>query len=1234
MKIPKKLKPKDAFLTAEPLYTNPTVGIGLSAPSFQLGLEGKYGKKKEWTLKPHIGYGYNVPKGHSALTGGIDASYKGMANSKHTGNAVVNLGLGYGYGTSAKGEIINSPTAQKLAKILGGFDAGYQFNFGAKNRRKGEIKPGKIAGSLMPYAGANVGDGLIYGGRGNFEWRPKFGNKAPFTVFGGANLNFGPARGKDLEKPSVGQTVYGATNLNTGEIFTEDVVSQTDGIRFKPTFGASLGIKIPIDRVKNSLPSFKRSPLPYSEDLLPLQGDTTYASRIPEVNSSGKELLGTYDESVEDFKNRRDARGKPGNSSPFITQAMNESPEDYDRIYKPYVPKEDDEYALGGQLRFLKGQNYIDKELTDKEIKKYRAGGYIVEDISVPQLEEGGRIQKYQRAGEYKEGVQDIQEVTHYGNEAKRKLQGSLIEKLIQSKKAYQDYRENAGLTKQRLRDEGASSIGVLKGQIKEYRGQLEEEKKSFAMAQSALKQLQVKDPKNWKDKKLKDVLSSQGVDALRSLYKAGKMSDDTFKDFYDNFGNQYDREATKTTADDQVKLEDSWYGKKDEEGRRRWMSNPMNVAKVAQGVAMAAPLAPLAIMGAPAVLGASSGFLPAAQTAFNTSMLGVPGLTANNLLWGAGAYMSGDQIIDPNSATRTSINTAIKDPTLSNIGEAAANTTMTALGFAGLPIKAGVASLADDVTQAGKYLQKGYNQVATGNSALPLAWKLEKPTGLMSGAAEKSRNYIARTYTNREAELLSGYGKGMNFTPEEWSEMQALTKSGATDFSKSDIPITRIPLYYNRSEQAVNEAKALNKLRLWQKFDTPSEKNIRTWSAGIPEGFDAERLARSTPLQKTRLVVPSKYTKGLGDDFSAMPYDDTRVDFIYPKNDRGLTKAGQFNVNASAENELMGNIPEGFIKIGSSNEGGFNNIIIKPIGKKSKELTKQLPGSSAASSVDDVGKGITQSSNKIDQTIIDDYTKREIDWLNSEEYIKRNMAATGKTREAVMKETDKIIKQVNKTTLNTLDDKADMAAGVYVQDKNKPLINLFNTGDKKLLLNTADHEIKHAASQLAIRSTDGLIDLVTNPYKKYPTINVKKWYDNFIPGESATKWASNAPEQQVVSKRIMDLVEKTQGVKRGTQLTDDNIKGVIDLLNKDIKAQNFADSDIITMMHSFKSKFGKDYYKQIKEMVNKAYVVPAAIGTGAALQQKQNGGFIEAELTQKEIDWYKSNGCIVEELD
>jgi hypothetical protein len=314
---------------------------------------------------------------------------------------------------------------------------------------------------------------------------------------------------------------------------------------------------------------------------------------------------------------------------------------------------------------------FINAELTDHEIQEYIDGGYIVEEISVPELQNGGEETQLNL---------DLPAVTVYANEPKRKLQGSLIDKLAQVKNAYQNYRENAGLTKLRLKNEGVSSTEALKRNIKEYKSQLEEEKKSFDRAQKALNVLQKKDPKAWKNKKLKDVMSAQGVDALRFLYKEGKISNESFMDFYNNFGKQFDREAVKTSAEDQVKLEDSWYGKKDEQGRRRWMSNPMNVAKVAQGVAAAAALGPGAV----------------------ASGIAAPvGYVLSNPLVQAG--LTGYGVYD---ATTNTLPEAYRDFSEGRYLEGLGNVGMAALDLAPIPLFG--TNLLDEASQAGKFLTQG----------------------------------------------------------------------------------------------------------------------------------------------------------------------------------------------------------------------------------------------------------------------------------------------------------------------------------------------------------------------------------------------------------------------------------------------------------------------------------------------------------------------------------------------
>jgi hypothetical protein len=332
---------------------------------------------------------------------------------------------------------------------------------------------------------------------------------------------------------------------------------------------------------------------------------------------------------------------------------------EYNKAYDEYEAKKRYKQMMGNALAmgFKQKGGFIETELTEDEIQAYKDGGYIVEDISVPEL-------NYQDGGE-PELKQDLQEQVVYGNEAKRKLQGSLIDKYNQAKGAYQDYRENAGLTKQRLKNEGASSIGVLQGQIKEYKNQLEEEKKTYDKAQKALNVLQKKDPKNWKDKKLKDVMSSQGVDALRDLYSKGEISEATHRDFYNNFGQVFDRETKTTSEEDQKKLEKSWYG----DGR--WMDNPMNVAKVAK----VAPYAALAAAGAPAVL----------------PILANPLVQAG--LTGYGVY----------DAATNSIPQAFKDFKKGDYKGAAWNAGMAALDLAPIPLFG--TNLIDDASRAGKYL-------------------------------------------------------------------------------------------------------------------------------------------------------------------------------------------------------------------------------------------------------------------------------------------------------------------------------------------------------------------------------------------------------------------------------------------------------------------------------------------------------------------------------------------------
>ncbi len=216
---------------------------------------------------------------------------------------------------------------------------------------------------------------------------------------------------------------------------------------------------------------------------------------------------------------------------------------------------------------------------------------------------------------------------------------------------------------------------------------------------------------------------------------------------------------------------------------------------------------------------------------------------------------------------------------------------------------------------------------------------------------------------------------------------------------------------------------------------------------------------------------------------------------------------------------------------------------------------------------------------------------EKELAWLDSDEYTSRKKESTGIPESQIKKDIQKIKEQLAKTVINLLDEDADLAAGVYAQDKNNPIINIFKTYDHDLTLSTLDHEIKHMCSEQALETMDDLVRVFCSNYRKYPKINNKKIIDYLIPaGETTGRWASNAQEQQVISKRIMDITEKDHGIKRGTKLTVDDLKLLIDDLNSQIKNNDAKNMDIITMLHAMKQKHKDSYMHKLYQMVNKAY--------------------------------------------
>jgi hypothetical protein len=233
------------------------------------------------------------------------------------------------------------------------------------------------------------------------------------------------------------------------------------------------------------------------------------------------------------------------------------------------------------------------KKIFDPNSRYYQNGG----DISIPELI------KAQEGVVTKKEIQDIPEATVYGNDYDKKRQLLLMDQLRIAKGAYQDWRDEAGLRKAQLKNEDASSIDSLKARASDYKKLLEEEKKTYDKAGRALNILKKQRPDEWKDAKIKDVLSGKGIESLRSLYSEGKLSEGDFRYFYNNFGSQYDPNV----------VEGSGPGKQysANEARENWMEHVPEFADKVNFVAQNIALAPaMMAIGAPGTLGRGAGAL------------------------------------------------------------------------------------------------------------------------------------------------------------------------------------------------------------------------------------------------------------------------------------------------------------------------------------------------------------------------------------------------------------------------------------------------------------------------------------------------------------------------------------------------------------------------------------------------------------------------------------------------
>jgi hypothetical protein len=200
----------------------------------------------------------------------------------------------------------------------------------------------------------------------------------------------------------------------------------------------------------------------------------------------------------------------------------------------------------------------------------------------------------------------------------------------------------------------------------------------------------------------------------------------------------------------------------------------------------------------------------------------------------------------------------------------------------------------------AAPYVKAAYNKVATGNSVLPIAWKLEKN---MASPSQIAAIKNSANLTDEEAGVLSKYMNNPYSIAKNSRESEILAsipQKSSANLSGVNQPITKIQNYY--------VAEGANPQVVGKYGENVVYPRGRSWSLGNgrTEGY-------ANTHRNTRLVIPSRYANKL-EGFHAVDYNDPRFSFLAPE-----------------ERELFGNVPEGFKVIGNSNEEGFKNIFIKP---------------------------------------------------------------------------------------------------------------------------------------------------------------------------------------------------------------------------------------------------------------------------------------------------------------
>jgi len=347
----------------------------------------------------------------------------------------------------------------------------------------------------------------------------------------------------------------------------------------------------------------------------------------------------------------------------------------------------------------------------------------------------------------------------------------------------------------------------------------------------------------------------------------------------------------------------------------------------------------------------------------------------------------------------------------------------------------------------------------------------------------------------------------------------------------------------------------------------------------------------------------------------------------------------------------------------GAKIPGLIDDVILGPIGKAYSKLKNPNSNMLRTADVSDKIPKLTE----VDKLKIAKVKASNIKRLRSDEYISKRMANTGESEEAVLRQVDEYIKELEVAPIKFKgpnDPKMTGMAGYYRHplSVNRPgEIGIRRGLQTDLSPNTfgvIDHEVKHLlsptgkfdkssplykealeeADELAKiekklseavtdKQADAALDMYSNirpvpepprmdkVYKNYPTLDINKTSSEF-------KYMTKPAEQQVRLLRGANWFKrnyKWDGTKAG--MSDDMLKEVFEQVSGRRPSKEMLPDDFKELL---KNTSPSTTYDDLRNVISKAWALgPVAVGVGAA-SEKRLGGF-EDPQEKLEIDYSKS---------